>query len=237
VSQHDQDREVIGILGAMTEEVRLIGEMLEDRDRAEVGGRVYERGGLGPGGVVVAISGFGKVSAASTVTTMLDAFAPGVVLFTGVAGALDPSVGRGDVVVAEELAQHDFDASPIFPRFVIPSLQVERIPADPTWTGRLADAAKASGAVVHRGLVVSGDRFIDGDTERAELRSLFPGALAVEMEGAAVAQVCAERRIPFAVVRAISDTADEQAAGDFLEFVEQQAAPLLAAIIERGLKP
>jgi adenosylhomocysteine nucleosidase len=222
---------MIGILGAMAEEVRLIGELFEEATIIRAGSRDYQVGRLGGGDVVVATSGFGKVAAASTVTTMLDRFEPEAILFTGVAGALDRGVGRGDVVVADALVQHDFDASPIFPRFVIPSLQVERIPTDPVLTARVEQAAAASGATTHRGLVLSGDRFINTHSARDELRSLFPDALAVEMEGAAVAQVCAEREIPFAVVRAIADTADDDAAADFMEFVEQQAAPLLAAIV------
>lgn len=224
---------MIGILGAMTEEVRLIGDLLDDPSQAEHGGRGYLSGRLGDTDVVVAISGFGKVAAASTVTAMLEAFDIEAVLFTGVAGALDPAVKRGDVVIADELTQHDFDASPIVPRFVIPSLQVDRIQSDPTWTRRVAAAATAMvlGDAVHRGLVLSGDQFISTNTARERLRSLFPDALAVEMEGAAVAQVCAERRVPFAVVRAISDTADDDATTEFLEFVEQQAAPLLAEIV------
>jgi adenosylhomocysteine nucleosidase len=228
---------MIGILGAMIEEVRLIGELLGDTALTEIGGRDYVSGGLGEEEVVVAISGFGKVAAASTVTTMLDHFDTDSILFTGVAGALDPAVKRGDIVVADELIQHDFDASPIVPRFVIPSLQVDRIRADRAWTDRAAAAATGVGAAVHRGLVLSGDRFISTNAARAELRSLFPDALAVEMEGAAVAQVCAERKIPFAVVRAISDTADDDAATDFLEFVEQQAAPLLVEIVAETLRP
>lgn len=224
---------MIGILGAMTEEVRLIGELLDNTDVTETGGREYRSGAIGEREVVVAISGFGKVAAASTVTTMLAVFDPEMILFTGVAGALDPAVKRGDIVVADELIQHDFDASPIVPRFVIPSLQVDRIRPDPGWTRRTAAAAAAAstGAAVHRGLVLSGDRLISTDAARAELRSVFPDALAVEMEGAAVAQVCAERKVPFAVVRAISDTADDDAATDFLEYVEQHAAPLLAEIV------
>jgi adenosylhomocysteine nucleosidase len=217
---------MIGILGAMEAEVRLLQEML-GATTADSTGRDYVTGRLGGQGVVVSISGFGKVAAASTVTSMLDRFDAEAVVFSGVAGALDPDVTRGDVVIADELVQHDFDASPLFPRFVIPSLQVDRIPGD---------AARA-GATVHRGLILSGDRFIDNDADRAELRSLFPDALAVEMEGAAVAQVCAERRVPFVVIRAISDTADDDAATDFIEFVDRQAAPLLAEIVAGLITP
>ncbi len=223
---------VIGILGAMTAEIQQIGELLDDPNTSEAGGREYLTGTVDDQQAVVAISGFGKVAAASTVTTMLDLFEPDSIVFTGVAGGLHSKVARGDVVVAEALVQHDFDASPIVPRFVIPSLQIDRIPTDPILTDRAAaSAAMLSGATVHRGLVLSGDHFIDSAADRARLRSLFDDALAVEMEGAAVAQVCAERKVPFAVIRVISDTADEAAASDFLEFVADQAAPILATIV------
>ena len=223
---------MIGILGAMTAEIVQIGDLLDDKETSEVGGREYFAGTLADQKAVVAISGFGKVAAASTVTTMLDRFDPDRIVFTGVAGGLHPKVARGDIVIAETLVQHDFDASPIVPRFVIPSLQLDRIPTDPTLTDRAAaSAAMLSGITVHRGLVLSGDHFIDSAADRARLRSLFDDALAVEMEGGAVAQVCAERKVPFAVIRVISDTADEAAASDFLEFVEDQAAPMLATIV------
>ena len=223
---------MIGILGAMTAEIVQIGDLLNDPSTSEAGGREYLTGTLGDQEAVVAISGFGKVAAASTVTTMLDRFDPDSIVFTGVAGGLHPKVARGDVVVAEALVQHDFDGSPIVPRFVIPSLQVDRIPTDSTLTDRAAaSAAMIGGVTVHRGLVLSGDRFISSANDRTQLRALFDDELAVEMEGAAVAQVCAERKVPFAVIRAISDTADEAAASDFLEFIEEQAAPMLATIL------
>lgn len=222
---------MIGILGAMVAEVEQIGGLLENPGTTDVDGSKYATGRLGSHDAVVGISGFGKVAAASTVTTMLDRFGSQMIVFTGVAGALHTTVQRGDVVLATELLQHDFDASPIVPRFVIPSLQVDRIAADEALTDRCAEAALAAGATVHRGLVISGDQFIDTVFAKANLQSYFPDALAVEMEGAAVAQVCAQRQVPFAVVRAVSDSADEDAAVDFLEFVDEEAAPMLAAIV------
>ena len=125
---------MIGILGAMVAEVRLIAERLTDAMDTDAGGRNYTSGRLGAHDTVVGISGFGKVAAASTVTTMLDRFEPKRILFTGVAGALHEGVKRGDVVLATELVQHDFDASPIVPRYVIPSLQVDRIRSDQSLT-------------------------------------------------------------------------------------------------------
>ena len=222
---------MIGILGAMEAEVGKLASLLADATPQQVANRRFTTGSLGGKSVVVGISGFGKVAAASTVTTMLDRFDAEAILFAGVAGGLSPAVSRGDLVVADALAQHDFDASPIFPPYVIPSLQQDRISADARWTERALAAARMTDATVHYGLVITGDRFINTPDHRYRLTEAFPDALAVEMEGGAVAQVCAERGVPFAVIRAISDAANEEAAGDFLGFVEEVSAPLLAGIV------
>ena len=168
------------------------------------------------------------------------------------AGGVGPGVEIGDVVVADRLIQHDFDASPIFDRHVIPSLGTAEIPADPDLTAQITAAAEryirtraasemsampaqlfdVSKMRVHRGLVASGDQFIGSETAAAGLLDDLPEVLAVEMEGAAVAQVCAEQEIPFAVFRLISDRADQDAEVDFMSFVSSVAAPLTAGITE-----
>ena len=140
--------------------------------------------------------------------------------------------------VAEALVQHDFDASPVFERFVIPSIGIAEIPADSELTRALTAAAQrylsgryltdmeqveldvfdAAHTQLHVGVVASGDRFVSHEAEARSLVSDLPSVLAVEMEGAAVAQVCAEAGVPFAVFRSISDRADEGADVDFLAF-------------------
>ncbi|MDX1691717.1 MAG: 5'-methylthioadenosine/adenosylhomocysteine nucleosidase [Acidimicrobiia bacterium] len=226
---------MIGVLGAMDQEVALVTDLLDDRDDHTIGPRWAATGRIGGREVLVTTSGFGKVAAASTVTVMIERYGVAAVLFTGVAGGVGAGVEIGDVVVAHELAQHDFDASPIFPRFTIPTLGTDRIAADPAIADALAEGARAAGRAVHRGLVASGDRFVDDAAETAALRDALPGLLAVEMEGAAVAQVCTEIGVPFGVVRTISDHADADAAPDFLAFVEGVAAPLSAAIVAGAL--
>jgi adenosylhomocysteine nucleosidase len=201
--------------------------------------------------VVTAISGFGKVSAAATVTGIIDGFSPSHVIFGGVAGGIGDVVDIGDVVVADRLVQHDFDASPVFDRFVIPSLGIAEIPTDPDLTARLFAAAAryvagpfqnettagdrslfdASRTKIHQGLVASGDRFVAHVAEAQTLLRDLPEVLAVEMEGAAVAQVCTERDVPFAVFRSISDRADHHADVDFLAFLASFAAPMTAGVI------
>src|SRR5262249_35435691 len=147
----------------------------------------------------------------------------------------------GDVVVGETLLQHDMNAEPLFPRHEIPLLSRSRFDADRALAEALAAACERfiadEGLVlasrfkaalprfetalpqVHRGLVISGDQFVASAAAVGALRSLLPDALAVEMEGAAIAQVCHEYDVPCAVVRTISDTADEHASASFSSFL------------------
>jgi adenosylhomocysteine nucleosidase len=159
-------------------------------------------------------------------------------IFTGVAGGLGEGVGVGDVVVATELLQHDLDASPLFPRFEIPGRGISRITTDTTLSHVLSQAAHdclKDAARVHQGLIVSGDRFVSSRAEVRALRQALPDALAVEMEGAAIAQVCQAFDIPFGVVRSISDRADDDAHLDFQRFVREVASPHALAIVQATL--
>lgn len=235
--------------------MRLIEASLAEQRNHSSGGRQYVTGTLVDVPVVAATSGFGKVAAAAAAAAVLERFRPSLVLFAGVAGGVGDNVNIGDIVVAEALVQHDFDASPLFERFVIPSLGTARIPADPDLTDGLVAAAgrfvtkgglgaDSSAAIdryepatftVHRGLIASGDQFIDSVVDTNALRRDLPDVMAVEMEGAAVAQVCSEADIPFAVFRSISDRADDNADVDFLTFIDSVAAPLTAGIVTEFL--
>ena len=168
-------------------------------------------------------------------------------LFTGVAGGLAPGVNVGDVVVAEDFIQHDMDASPLAPRYEVPGSGRSRFACDAALSQLLAQAAQDAlvqywpQARVHRGLVASGDRFVCGLQESHQLQQCLRGAgheaLAVEMEGAAVAQVCADHGLPFAAMRTISDRADDEAHLDFKAFVEtvasQYAHRILGGLLAR----
>jgi adenosylhomocysteine nucleosidase len=181
---------------------------------------------------------------------LLERFGVRAIVFTGVAGGLAPGVNVGDVVVATELLQHDMDASPLFPKYEVPLMGLSRFAADVAIADALAavaaDVLRDPGAFVgpeavdafglhapkvHRGLLVSGDRFVSTAAESAALRSALPGALAVEMEGAAVAQVCHDYGVPFAAMRTISDRADDAAHGDFARFVAQVASRYSLALV------
>lgn len=204
--------------------------------------------------LVVVLAGIGKVAAATTATLLADRFAVDAMVFTGVAGGLAQGLKVGDVVVADALLQHDMDASPLFPRHEVPLSGLSRFVADAGLSGSLHTQAQAllgnlDGCVqaesrerfalhaprVHRGLVVSGDRFVSTSRERDQLLADAPDALVVEMEGAAVAQVCHAFGLPLAVVRTVSDLADDSAHVDFPAFTAEVASHYSARLLHLWL--
>jgi adenosylhomocysteine nucleosidase len=228
----------VAIVSAMAEELAALLAEARDTTVQIHAGRRFHVGMLHGVPVVLVLCGIGKVAAAMTTTLLAERFAPQGLVFTGVAGGLGDGVRVGDVVVAESLLQHDMDASPLFPRFEVPLTGRSRFDTDPGLTTALLDAARALGdtaPALHHGLVISGDRFVSAAAECAALRQVLPDALAVEMEGAALAQVCHDLGLPFAVLRSISDRADDSAHVDFTQFI-QVAAQASAAIVGHWLR-
>jgi adenosylhomocysteine nucleosidase len=219
----------------MREELHALHADFQSATVERVAGRDFHLGTLHGHEAVLVLSGIGKVAAATTTTLLLDRFDVSALLFTGVAGGLREGVKVGDVVIGDALLQHDLDASPIFPCWEVPLTGKSRFAADAHWSDTLARAAQSGGHAVHRGLIVSGDRFVATSAESAALRTALPDALAVEMEGAAVAQVCHDFGRPFAVMRTISDRADDSAPGDFSRFVAEVASGLTRAIVRAAL--
>jgi adenosylhomocysteine nucleosidase len=224
--------------------------VLESPSVVEVaGGRRVHRGTIGGVDVALAQAGIGKVASATTTTLLVDRFAVDAVIVVGTAGGLGDGVAIGDVVVARELLQHDLDASPLFPRWEVPLTGTTRLPADPPLTAALASAAREvlteppdgladlglGPPAVHEGLVISGDTFVADAVAGAALRRELPEALAVEMEGAAIAQVCAAFGRPLAVARTVSDRADDDARVDFARFVSGVAAEYARDVVVRLL--
>lgn len=228
----------VAIVSAMHEELSAVLALMPDERKQVAGGREYWVGHLHGQEVVAVLSRIGKVAAATTATALIERFGVGSILFTGVAGGIAPGVARGDVVVAESFLQHDLDASPIFPRYEVPLYGASRFATDPALTQRLraACAQALPGTRLHGGLVASGDRFVSSAAESQALQAALPDALAVEMEGAAFAQVCHDYGVPFAAVRTISDRADDAAHGDFLQFIQEVASRHSAAIVEAYLR-
>ena len=244
----------VAIVAAMQEELGALLAAMPDEQRVRIAGRDFWVGHFEGHSVVAVLSRIGKVAAATTATVLLERFGARAIVFTGVAGGLAPEVRVGDVVVASRLLQHDLDASPIFPRYEVPLTGHARFATDTAMSDALAAAAGQllrdpvallgqqvvddfglQAPRLHRGLVVSGDRFIARAADSQALRHELPDALACEMEGAAVAQVCHDFQVPFAAVRTISDRADDQAHTDFLRFVAVVASRYSLALIQTWL--
>ncbi len=242
------------ILSALLEEQAGLREQLDAPALVQYAGRDFHTGRWHGQPVVLALSRIGKVAAATTAAALIERFGARRIVFTGVAGGLHPDVRVGDTVIGTEFLQHDMDASPLYPRHEVPLYGRSRFPADAELVALLSRAAHApsTGAAalfsdetrirfgleaprIHQGLLISGDRFVARAGEARALRAALPDALAVEMEAAAVAQVCHDHGVPFAAVRNISDRADDQAHVDFPAYLAQvagvQARALISALL------
>jgi adenosylhomocysteine nucleosidase len=234
----------LGIISALEEEQQGLVEAMQSPARLMHGMRAYTAGKIAGIDAVCVLSRIGKVAAATTATMLVEKFGVTHILFTGVAGAGDAGVKVGDMVVAECLVQYDMDASPLFPRFEVPLTGLSHFVTDQYLSNVVATAAAqfletefetSIGEAerrdfhldkprLHRGLIASGDQFIGSAGRINAIGEALPGLLAVEMEGAAVAQVCFELGVPFAVIRTISDNAQDGAAHDFMRFVKAVAS-------------
>jgi adenosylhomocysteine nucleosidase len=245
---------VIGIMSALHEELAAVLADMSDGQRVTVAGRDFCVGHWQGHSVVAVLSRIGKVAAATTATAMLERFGVDALVFTGVAGGMGEGVRLDDVVVASGFVQHDMDASPLFPRHEVPLYGRALFESDAALSAQLAQATQQvlqaaelhlgldtvaqfqwHSPQVHLGLIVSGDRFVSTSAESQALREALPGALALEMEGAAVAQVCFDYGVPFAAVRTISDRADDTAHTDFNRFIRAVASRYSRAILSQWL--
>ena len=245
----------LAIVSAMHEELRALLPALRGAEPRLLAGRHFHVGTLEGQPVVLVLSGIGKVAAATTTTLLLREFDARALVFTGAAGGIGHGVRVGDVVVARELLQHDMDASPLFPRYEVPLTGRARFPTDRALSDTLAtavqrclaNAAQTIGPAhlaefgiatptLHEGLIVSGDRFMATGDESRALAAALPDTLAVEMEGAAVAQVCADFERPFAVLRTISDRADDDAHADFSRFIAEVASVYTRVVMHDWLR-
>ena len=241
------------ILGAFHKEVMMLEDQLVDKKQYKIEGMRFVTGRLYGNPVVVAWTGIGKVNAAMTTTLLIEHFRPGEIIFSGIAGGVNPQLYPGDIVIAAETVHHDMGIlaeDGFYNRGVINPLDGERNPVYLPADKRLLKLAEKAAEQVKletikttvgerspriiKGIVVTGDVFVASTAKCAELREKLD-ADAVEMEGAAVAQICYQRRIPNLVVRSISDKADKTAREDSMMFQEMAAknsASLIAKIAE-----
>ncbi|MBQ3085279.1 MAG: 5'-methylthioadenosine/adenosylhomocysteine nucleosidase [Clostridia bacterium] len=214
---------MIGIIGAMqTETAAIIAEMKNIKEDTISGVR-FVRGEWCGKEAVVATCGVGKVFAALCAEAMILTYRPDCIINSGVAGALDDRLHLLDLVIGEQVVQHDMDTSPLGdPKGLLSGINLVKLPADAGLADALERAAAAMEVRSLRGTVASGDQFIADDAKRAFIRSTF-GAACCEMEGASIGHVCYVNQVPFAVLRAISDGAADDAKMDYPAFVVKAA--------------
>lgn len=220
----------IGVICAMPQEIAALIAHLENKTQHTTAGvKIYE-GTIGQHELILCQSGIGKVQAALTATLL--AQIPGIdaIINTGSAGGIGQDLKIGEVVVSTEVAFTDVDVTASgYPMGQMPG-QPQKFTADETLAEKIVAAAQASDLQVTTGLIVSGDQFVSSEARIKEILGLYPTALANEMEGAAIGQVAHQFKVPFVVIRALSDTADSNAAVNFDDFIEaagKQSARML----------
>lgn len=215
---------MIGIIGAMEAEVKALKAALTHPETQTVGGIEFARGDLGGTPVVIARCGIGKVFAAMCAQAMIVTYAPDLILNTGVAGSLCADLGLLDVAVADSVVQHDFDLSAFGdPVGMLPAINRVDLPAHPDAVSALTETAQDLGYPVRVGVIASGDRFLSDQADKNHLHEAF-GAIACEMEGAAIGQVCYANGVPFGILRVISDSSEGDGAMEYAAFMERAAA-------------
>lgn len=211
----------LGIIGAMTVEVETLKSQLKDMQEISRAGMTFYEGTLENLSVVLVVCGVGKVNAALCVQVLCDVFAVTHIVNTGVAGSLCAELDIGDFVISEKAMYHDFDCSslnPDYPVGKVPGLSVHAFEADPEMINLAFDAAQQVHAGhARKGTVASGDQFVSSKEQKRKIIA-DTGAICTEMEGTAIAHASWRNGIPFVVIRAISDKADDSAQMDYPTF-------------------
>lgn len=221
---------MIGLIGAMKVEVDGICAAMTDKKEKHISGIDFVCGKLGKNDVVAAVCGIGKVFAAICAQTMILEFSPDVIINTGVAGALSEKLNIFDIAVADKVVQHDMDTSPLGdPKGLISGINVIYIETDSKVSELLFSCCKDLCINAVSGTVASGDCFVASKQLKQSISSQF-GAVACEMEGAAIGQVCYVNKVPFSVLRAISDNADGTADIDYPSFCRLAAENYIKVI-------
>ena len=211
---------MIGIIGAMEEEVKILKSSIENRETIQIAHVIFYKGNIEDKQVVLAQSGIGKVNAAITATLLINEFKPDLIINTGSAGSVDSELNIGDIIISNKVYYHDVNAT----AFGYKLGQVPSMPEFYETDSKLIDLAKSSieqldlNGIV--GEVATGDSFIGSIDQRKVIKSNFPTASVVEMEAGAIAQTCYQYNVPIIVTRAVSDLADKESDVTFEEFLK-----------------
>ncbi len=225
--------QIIGIIGAMEQEVALLKAQMSNTSTSTVADFVFYRGQLNQREVVLVQCGIGKVAAAIATTLLIQLFQPVAVINTGSAGGFDPALNVGDIVISTELRHHDVDVT----AFGYEPGQVPRMPAAFLADARLIEAAEQSirqlgFCQTKKGLITTGDVFMCDPVRIEQTRATFPTMLAVEMEGAAIAQACHQLHTPFVVIRSLSDIAGKESPTSFDAYLAVASKNSSAMVME-----
>ena len=225
---------MIGIIGAMEEEVAELKKDMQIEETVEMAGMVFCRGTLGGKDVVIVRSGIGKVNAGICTQILADLFQVDAVINTGIAGSLDARIDIGDMVISTDAVHHDMDAT-IFGDAIgqVPRMDTRTFPADPHLVELAVKANEKANPQIHTftGRVASGDQFISSGEVKARIVENFQ-ALCTEMEGAGIAHAAYLNKVSYVIIRAISDKADNSATMDYPEFEKQAIAHSVALVKE-----
>ena len=223
---------MIGIIGAMQTEVDLLISKIEDAKTRNISGIDFVSGKISDREVVVAKCGIGKVFAALCAQTMILEYGVELLINTGVGGAISDELEIGDIAVSDFVVQHDMDTTALGdPAGLISGINVVKIAADTEIVSSILKAAECKGARCLVGTIASGDTFVSSGEKKKQIAATF-GAVVCEMEGAAIGQVCYVNKVPFCIVRAVSDKADGSSGVDYMTFVASAAEKNAKVILE-----
>lgn len=209
----------IGIIAAMPEELAYLLQHLDDAREEKILGNSYHTGKVGSVELVLVESGIGKVMSAISVAILADHFQVDAVINTGSAGAVATGIAVGDVVIADKLCYHDVDVTAFGYEYGQMAQQPLYFESDKKFISLIQESLSKLDQTWHLGLIATGDSFVAGEDKIKAIKEHFPQVLAVEMEGAAIAQAAQALNLPFLVVRAMSDNANHEASVSFDEFI------------------
>ena len=236
-----QNKYTVGIIGAMECEVNRLKKKLLNMNIHKTGKLTFYIGELNSHNIVLVQSGVGKVNAAICTQYIIDKFSPDYIINTGISGGLGKGLNIGDIVIGTEFVQHDFDVTAIGYALGYMCIGENKDKPDMFYSDKMLvnefeKALKSAAPHIkyHKGIIASGDCFVSSMEKKLKIRDIF-NAIAVEMEGAAIAQTANANGVPCVIIRAVSDLADDNAAKDH-EFVETDMAELCSSTIENLLQ-
>ena len=229
----------IGIICAMNVEVEGLSAAMTDKEVMHMSSIEFICGKIADKKVVMAVCGIGKVFAALCTQTMILGFSPDIIINSGIAGTLTGKLAIGDAAIALKAVQHDIDTTALGDEpGMIAGLNMVYVPTDENVTNQLAECVRGLKIKCETGTIATGDQFINDSKKKAELVRKF-GAIACEMEGGAIAQVCYVNKVPFSILRVISDGGDDNSHLDYAEFkklASEKSVQIMKSFVEKYKK-